>query len=493
MSFATSLNKIVRLICVPILLIVPLIVVGVILAAVVPTLGQPAPSLNIQLVQIAWLLVTLLLVVAIIFILNALLIRISFKREISKLTMQGKPVRGIEGFEMVNSRLNYMFLSSLIVFILVLTSFIGFTVQVMAVGGGVALPVEFGLVLLILAAGLVFMSIGITVLVELPLKPAFEPGGLLNLYKPSFIPMILDNLLSDTVFSILDPATRIYFDEWTEAVKADLHPNFETEADTQQTRVERAKEKILLLIYFKHLMPNAVTDEIFEQELKEVIREDAYEDFITGKASGISLEILKQIVLRAETLSPEIFALVDQITMELMENPVNIAQADIWATMGGPSVHLGTLFPFRVLGFVLNKSPDFMTKKRPVDIKITSGRHSMDPDKFVCHRELDEADDMEIPLEKLPFASEEGLDVLDLVTRILQVGDAFWFQFRPNRFGFHPVNLEIYEENHQIAAKSLSVMVKIDFRYLAKTYGGRLAALIGAAVPLALPFLQGFL
>ncbi|MFX0061136.1 MAG: hypothetical protein ACFFC7_03040 [Candidatus Hermodarchaeota archaeon] len=489
MSFATVLNKIARLICVPLLLIVPLIVVGVIVAAVVPTLGAPTPSPNIQLVQIAWLLVTLLLVVAVIFIVNALIIRISFKREINRLTMQGKPVRGIEGFEMVNSRLNYVFISSVIVFLLVLSAFIGFTVQVMAVVGSVTLPAQFGLILLILATGFVFMSIGITVLVELPFKPAFEPGGLLNLYKPSYIPMILDNLLSDTVFSILDPATRIFFDEWTEAVKTALNPKFETEADTPMTRLERAREKILLLTYFKQLMPKAVTEEIFEQELKEVIREDAYEDFIAGKASGISLDILKQIIHRTKTLSPEIFTLVDQITMELMENPANIAQADIWATMGGPSVHYGTLFPFRVLGFVVNKSPDFMTKKRPVDIKITSGRHSMDPDKFVCHRELDEADDMEIPLKKLPFASKEGPDVLDLVTRLLQVGDAFWFQFRPNRMGFHPVNLEVYEENHQVAAKSLSIMVRIDIKYLAKTYGGRIAALIGAVIPFATGFL----
>ena len=85
---------------------------------------------------------------------------------------------------------------------------------------------------------------------------------------------------------------------------------------------------------------------------------------------------------------------------------------------------------------------------------------------------------MEITADVLPFTSQDETDIIDYLTRFLQVGDAFWFQFKPNRLGYHILNIEVSDENGSVVfGKSISVNAKIDIRFLIKTYGGRVAGL----------------
>ncbi|MFX1256077.1 MAG: hypothetical protein ACFFCZ_31000, partial [Promethearchaeota archaeon] len=340
------------------------------------------------------------------------------------------------------------------------------------------------------AVGLMLISIGITLLIRVPEKPAFKPGGLLNLYRPTFLPMALDNILSDSVYAFLDPATRMSYDEWTTSIENSMRDDYETEADTQETRLERAREKVLLLTYLKSEMGKLITKEVYEREIKEIIKEETYQDFWNGKESGISLSLLEEILVRLRRNVPELFDIIDRITVELVDNLEVLKSTDLWITVGHPVTHLGSLYPFRIIIFLLNRSKEFMTKKRPTKVRIVSGRNSIDPDIVEAERLLDEADDMEITETEIPFVSADQTDIIDYLTRFLQVGDAFWFQFKPNRLGYHILNIEVSDENDSVVfGKSISVIAKLDIRFLIKSYGGRVAGLAGVA----LPFLSGIL
>lgn len=478
----TTLHRIARTICMPILIFFPLII-AILLAT---TLFQtPINLLTVTVVIILWIV---LLIAAILFWLNSFFLGASFKKEIDELVSKGLPVYGIEGFDSVNRAIKLMVGTSYLILLLIAISFV--------TGVFLFLDVLYGLglgnaeLVFFTAVGLMLISIGITLLIRVPEKPAFKPGGLLNLYRPTFLPMALDNILSDSVYAFLDPATRMSYDEWTTSIENSMRDDYETEADTQETRLERAREKVLLLTYLKSEMGKLITKEVYEREIKEIIKEETYQDFWNGKESGISLSLLEEILVRLRRNVPELFDIIDRITVELVDNLEVLKSTDLWITVGHPVTHLGSLYPFRIIIFLLNRSKEFMTKKRPTKVRIVSGRNSIDPDIVEAERLLDEADDMEITETEIPFVSADQTDIIDYLTRFLQVGDAFWFQFKPNRLGYHILNIEVSDENDSVVfGKSISVIAKLDIRFLIKSYGGRVAGLAGVA----LPFLSGIL
>ncbi|MFX1534572.1 MAG: hypothetical protein ACFFDI_10155 [Promethearchaeota archaeon] len=474
-----TLHRLARTFGMPILIFLPLIIA--LLAA--STLLSADPIIAI-IVILLWIV---LLIAAVLFWLNSFFLGNSFKKEINDLVNRGMPVYGIEGFDAVNSAIKLMVGTSYLILLFIAISFVtGVTLFLeVLIPGGLELA-ELREIIFITSVGLMLISIGITLLIRVPEKPAFKPGGLLNLYRPTFLPMSLDNILSDSVYAFLDPATRMSYDEWTTSIASSMRDDYEVDADTQVTRLERAREKILLLTYLRSEMGKLVTDKIYEREIKEIIKEEAYKDFYNGKHSDISLPLLQEILTRLRISVPELFDVIDRLTVELVDNLESLKAKDLWITVGHPVTHAGSLYPFRVIIFLLNRSKEFMTKKRPCKVRIVSGRNSIDPDIVEAERLLDEADDMEITETKLPFTSEDQTDIIDYLTRFLQVGDAFWFQFKPNRLGYHVLNVEVSDENDSVVfGKSVSVIAKLDIRFLIKTYGGRLAGLAGVALPFA--------
>ena len=85
---------------------------------------------------------------------------------------------------------------------------------------------------------------------------------------------------------------------------------------------------------------------------------------------------------------------------------------------------------------------------------------------------------------EIEFSSvAEPIDVLRLVSSILQVGDALNLQFRPNRFGTHVLNISIEDpEMGIIAGRSVVIEVSRDLRYYAKTVGAKAVGYAGAAL-----------
>ncbi|MHA1940588.1 MAG: hypothetical protein ACW97P_02545 [Candidatus Hodarchaeales archaeon] len=460
--------------------------------------------INEQSNEIAALLWFFLFINSIAFLLNALNIIKGFNRETAKKAESGFPIDSLEGFSSVKSFNTQVFLNSSLITGAIFLSFIFYILAAIILPelqqadaqnlSGIDKIINDLVTILeptILwsALGLVLIAIGMWLLLKIPDKPAFQPGAMLKYYKPKSVPMTLDNLLSDAMLSFLDPITRIKMDEWTESIRTSLNPLFESLQD-ETTRLERAREKILLLFYLKERVSTLLTEEIFLEELGEVIQIDRISDFLEGKESGIDSNIIEDVFARLETQIPEVFKVIDRLLIDLVDNLKSFRDnKDMWVSVSTPDIVYGNQDPFRILIFTLNK--DKTKSKRLITFNATGVRSGfMEEQKF--NLVLDDAEDFNITTDKISFTSSETTDILTLLSQILQVGDAVWFSFERRAFKNHLFNVFLTEENSGIYSKTTSVTVSRDFMFYISEYGGRASALGGVVVPV-ISFLFSFL
>ncbi|MHA2167167.1 MAG: hypothetical protein ACXAAT_15015, partial [Candidatus Hodarchaeales archaeon] len=326
--------------------------------------------LNEQPNEIAAFLWFILFVNSLAFLVNALNIIKGFNRETAKKAESGFPIDSLEGFSSVKSFNTQVFLNSSLITGAIFLSFIFFLLAAIILPGlqpdntdnltgidkvindlvGILQPT-----ILWSALGLVLIAIGMWLLLKIPDKPAFQPGAMLKYYTPKSVPMTLDNLLSDAMISFLDPITRIKMDEWTDSIQSSLNPLFESLQD-ETTRLERAREKILLLFYLNKRVTTLLTEEVFLAELSEVLQKDKINDFLAGTDSGIDSTIINDVFTRLETQIPEVFKIIDRLLIDLVDNLKEFRDnKDIWVSVSTPDVVYGNKDPFRILIFALNK------------------------------------------------------------------------------------------------------------------------------------------
>ena len=452
--------------------------------------------------EVAALLWFILFVNSLAFLVNALNIIKGFNRETAKRAETGFPIDSLEGFSSVKSFNARVFLNSSLITGAIFLSFIFFLLAAIILP---MLQVEnpvtnidklindlVGILqptILWSALGLVLIAIGMWLLLKIPDKPAFQPGAMLKYYNPKSVPMTLDNLLSDAMISFLDPITRIKMDEWTESIRSSLNPTFET-LQNETTRVERGREKILLLFYLKKRVSSLLTEEIFLSELSEVIRHEKITDFLAGVDSGIDSAIIEDVFSRLEMQIPEIFKVIDRLLIDLVDNLKEFRDnKDLWVSVSTPDVVYGNQDPFRILIFTLNK--DKSKSNRLLNFNA-SGVQSGFMEKQQYNLILDDAEDFHITGDKLPFSSSETTDILTLLSQILQVGDAVWFSFERREFKNHLFNVYLTENNSGIYSKTTSITVTRDFMFYLTEYGGRASALSGVVVPV-ISFLISFI
>ncbi|MHA2028371.1 MAG: hypothetical protein ACW99Q_03185, partial [Candidatus Kariarchaeaceae archaeon] len=255
------------------------------------------------------------LILSLFFVLNGYLLVSTFNREIRYFKKQGKPIRGIQGFdELKESLLKSRSQSYFITF----TSFLAFilfliTSDLIEKGGIIDLG-EFGPTL---SLTMVFIAISIMFLVEYPEDPSFTPGGLIGYYEPDVFPLVLDNLLTDVFITYVDPATFLKVDEWSNGILKLLKPEFENDEKTT-TRLERAREKVLLLAYLSYSNEEAFSNETIDRELKELFGVSGLNEFKMGTSTGLTWNEIQDIIKRIEGRAPEPFRLVDRLMVQLV-------------------------------------------------------------------------------------------------------------------------------------------------------------------------------
>ena len=401
----------------------------------------------------------------------------AFNEEIQKITSSGLLIQGVEGFKEIESSIKLLYRSSYSITGSIIVSFLVFISALVLVPTTALLARFF---VFVASIGLLAISSGASLILRLPDKSALQPGGLMRFYSPKSISLKLDNVLADSIFTHLDPITRIRMDEWSKTIQDNMNPDYLSNLD-DQTRLERASEKIFLMIYLKEYVPELMTEEIFSRELSEIINPDFLEWFKGGYESGISLKTLKTVIRDIEDEIPQIFELIQRIFVLVTDNLRYLQTRKEFVTICHPTVHIGNIDPFRVTIFILNLEE----VQRKVHIQVQTSMSSLDPDDASQMITLD-IGALDLPPKDilLEFSSStEPFDVLRLVSSILQVGDVLSMQFRPNRSGTHVLNISIDDpESGIITGRSVVIEVSRDLRYFAKTVGAKVLGYVGAAI-----------
>ena len=333
---------------------------------------------------------------------------VDFNQEVNRLYASGFPIKSVEGFEILQNKIQNIFTSSFLILVAIFISFIAYSMlllpkiidDLLKTPSFENIDYPFHILVTIIGIGLILIAIGIALVLRLPEKPVLTPGALMNYYLPTNFPLQLDNFLSDAIYAFLDPVTKMQWDEWTQYISENLNSKFDPEEDPV-TRVETAREKILLLAYVFLTMPETITDKILQSELNEIFKDQrALEGFFQGKNSTISWNIIIHIIKIVKRTGPEIFQVVDRLIVDLTNNLEKFEQQDLWVTITAPSTVIGNIGPFRMVVFILNRdSKKWGSKKRPVTIKNANEALPL-PDEYTIY--LDEAEEMEITTAELP-------------------------------------------------------------------------------------------
>ncbi|MHA2053895.1 MAG: hypothetical protein ACW99F_09875 [Candidatus Hodarchaeales archaeon] len=420
-----------------------------------------------------------LILIAIPFALNGFFMEKAFNTEINRIIKTGLLIRGIEGFKEVQMKIKLLYRASYSITGSVLISFLVF-ISAGLIKSDEDLAILARFFIFIASIGLLAISSGASILLRLPDRSAIQPGGLMKFYSPRSLPLKVDNLLSDSIIPQLDPITRIKIDEWSTSISRNLNTEFFPNLDPN-TRLERAQEKILLLVYLNEYFPELLDNNQFSQEMQEIIDPVYYESFKKGKESSISNKILRTIIRDVRKEIPDVFELVQRVFVLVTENINLLHTKEEYVTITHPNTHVGNIDPFRVSIFILN----LRETERKVNLQVQTSMSGLDPDDASQTLMLD-SNKISVPPsgQKLKFSSsEESYDVLRLVSAILQVGDTLNLQFRPNRFGTHVLNLSLEDEiQGAISGRSVVVSVVRDPKYYAKTVGAKLLSYLGVAI-----------
>jgi hypothetical protein len=193
----------------------------------------------------------------------------AFNGEIQRIISTGLLIRGVEGFDEVQSKIKLLYRASYSITISVLISYLVFT-SALLLNPNENLAIFARFFIFVASIGLLAISSGASILLRLPNKSAIQPGGLMKYYSPRSLTLKLDNILTDSIVPRLDPITRMQMDEWSNTIFDVMDPNFLSDR-SDRVKLEQAREKIFLLVYLKEYLPEIVTENIFESEMKEII------------------------------------------------------------------------------------------------------------------------------------------------------------------------------------------------------------------------------
>ena len=124
----------------------------------------------------------------------------------------------------------------------------------------------------------------------------------------------------------------------------------------------------------------------------------------------------------------------------------------------------------------------------PSHVSLISGVEQIHPHQQTIAITLDPQTDT-FPESAPPLISATEVDVLTLLTNILQVGDAVWFRFKPSGFGFKVITVQAEEEGGKAFGKSLEMKFTKSISFYVKAYLPKISGLAGVA----LPAIKGFL
>ena len=427
---------------------------------------------NRDLVIVLW---TIFFLISLLYSVNGIILHKGFLHQIKESENQGKPIKGMRGYDQLLSSLENARNTSILISLASFLSLVVFISSMMDIG----LFSEAGRnTIVTIAVSMTFLTTTVVFLVEYPREASMEPGSLIGYYEPEIYPMILDNILSDAFKTFLDPISLMAYDDWVSFIGEHLEHEFEPDSNSN-TRLERAVEKILLLAYLSQTMPNIVNEDTIATEISEVIGNHNLDGFYEGAQSGLSWDEIRSMMLLMEEQCPDVLRLVDRLIIELQENYDDFTSRDTYFTVSGKTSQ-GTIRDVSgAIVFLLNNTKN---EDRKMCVEFRSDMSSVHPEYQKMNIMLDPMKNP-YPEQKPQFIDDEE-DMLSIVNDLLQIGDAVWFRFKSSSFGYKALTFQAEEVATGLTfGRSVEMRFKKSILWYVKTFAPRLSAFGGVLLP----------
>ncbi|MBA7685689.1 hypothetical protein ES703_94114 [subsurface metagenome] len=265
-----------------------------------------------------------------------------------------------------------------------------------------------------------------------------------------------------------------------------LNPNFVQKIKTQEPDempITFAIEKILFLFYLKY--QNVLSDELFAQEMREVLNID---DEIFNIERGLLMENnwyfskkdIYKIFLFIKKYNPGFFNIIDRLQLELADNIERLAKDPIYMDSSSQEI-VYVNDELNIMIYLFNNAPE----NRKYSVRIIAP--GFDPKELVLDIEVEGRGTFRIPEKPIPLtAMGDTVDICGVLSVMLENGDTTWITLEPRLVGEQTIQIFLESvEGTIIEGKTRSVKVVKNFKDNLKKITSIGSLLGDLAVPLS--------
>jgi hypothetical protein len=425
------------------------------------------------------ILTILYVIVLAIYFMNSVVLIISSRKTNKSLELRldferrkGRPIDSLDGFELLKDNISRVLMLMTITALISIASVILF--GTMLILGEVELSY--------IAMGTSLVGLGLALLIRSVNLNITDVNGLQDFFKPLIHGIFLDNYFAEVFSNHLDPVSYLKWDEYILAIKDILTDEFKNKISKEEKGelpITFAIEKILFLYYLKY--QKVLSDDQFLQEIKEVVNLDSKEfDVengcnIEGKWAFAEKDIYK-LFRFIKKHNPGFFTLMDRLQLELADNIERIAADPIYFDSSAQEVvNLNT--ELNIMVFLYNNSPEAK------DYRIRIIAPGFEPKKVSLDIQVEGRGSFEIPNKDIPLVSDEGLDITQVLSTILENGDTAWLTLEPIKKGEQTIQIFLETTDGQIIeGETRTIKVKRNIKDYLKKIGSLGSVVSGVAV-----------
>lgn len=407
---------------------------------------------------------------------GASLTKKSFQSRLKFERKRGRPIDSLDGFDLLSSKVQRVINLLKIIALVGIVSLVLFIIML------AFNTVELGYA----AIGFTMVGLGLALIIRSLNLKVSEVNGLQDFYKPTTHQIFLDNFFAEIFSNHLDPVTFLKWDDYMLGLQKILNPNFVQKIKTQEPDempITFAIEKILFLFYLKY--QNVLSDELFAQEMREVLNID---DEIFNIERGLLMENnwyfskkdIYKIFLFIKKYNPGFFNIIDRLQLELADNIERLAKDPIYMDSSSQEI-VYVNDELNIMIYLFNNAPE----NRKYSVRIIAP--GFDPKELVLDIEVEGRGTFRIPEKPIPLtAMGDTVDICGVLSVMLENGDTTWITLEPREVGEQTIQIFLESvDGTIIEGKTRSVKVVKNFKDNLKKITSIGSLLGGLAVPLS--------
>ena len=333
---------------------------------------------------------------------------------------------------------------------------------------------------LYLSVSSMIFTIAAAIAIRIPSISGLKVGTMVRYYVVSRHPYILESLFSDSIYTLLDPITRVYFIKWCEKISDTLEIDFAPAIQPPVKRQRIAVQNILVLLYLHFRLPDVMDRDTLRDELLRIVPENKVDYIMEGEQLNIErwIDIFEHLTKETK----EVFLIVDRIVLTLRETPEVIDSKDFWITSAVPPTQKKDETQDIVFLLFNRKKGD------PNPQKVTmrfNGADELSPHDFEIDFELIPYDDfVTIPKETDSLLTQQKRLFVKLVTGILYQGTGVWISVHSENIGTNLIAIDFSTADAPIETQIFNLRVVKGIKFYLQSWGPKILASLGIFLPI---------